>query len=93
MLFKGFSLYSVLSHVVLVRLREILQAFLVVRIQYGNEFLNIQHISLSISGCNECSNKHQESKIEGLMNHCILSDYRLNLTEFSHHPQYSITLT
>jgi hypothetical protein len=83
MLFKGFNLYCVLSHVVLVRLREILQAFLVVSIQYGKEFLNIKHISLSVSGCNECSNKHQESKIEGLMNHCILADYRQNLTECS----------
>jgi hypothetical protein len=74
-LFKVFSLYCVLSHVVLVKLREILWAFLVVSIQYGKELLNIQHIALSTSGGNDCSNKHQESTVEGLMNQCI-SDYR-----------------
>ena len=74
-LYRVFCFYCVLSHAVLVKLREILWAFLVVSIQYGKELLNIEHIALSISGGNECSNKHQESTIEGLINQCI-SDYR-----------------
>ena len=74
-LFKGFCLYCVLSHVVLVVLREILWVFLVVSTQYGKELLHIQHIALSISGGNVCSNEYQESTIEGLMNQCT-SDHR-----------------